>query len=62
METNLPTPKTARVYVNLPEGISVSISINIYLSIHALIYVYIYNVGNPTTNQQKMTGDGLNHP
>jgi hypothetical protein len=22
METNLPTPMTARVYVNLPEGIS----------------------------------------
>ena len=33
METNLPTPTTARVYVNLPEGIYIY---NMYM-------LYIYN-------------------
>ena len=42
METNLPTPMTARVYVNLPEGIC---CLYVVFFLYHYIYLYTHHVG-----------------
>ena len=60
VETNLPTPMTARVYVNLLEGILFD-NICLVVSNMAVIFQLIYGRINPSHWWTHIFQDGSNH-